>query len=199
MGEDCQVTSASSRLAAGAVVGAIAAVPATPLHRRIQSADRRALSWVVDHRGEAWRTPARRLTALAKPVVVLPVVAVSAACAGCRGVPATRIAHVLGVAGAGIAARRALADTVQRSRPPSDWWWQQPSGYSYPSKHVTWAVLGYGAAADLIGDDGLPARGLAIAVSTVVAGTRLVLAEHWPSDVLAAIALSVALRRLLGR
>jgi membrane-associated phospholipid phosphatase len=34
-------------------------------------------------------------------------------------------------------------------------------------------------------------------VSTVVAGTRLVLAEHWPSDVLAAVGLALAMRRLL--
>jgi membrane-associated phospholipid phosphatase len=64
---------------------------------------------------------------------------------------------------------------------------------------VTWAVLGYCAAADLVGDDRRAARGLATAVSTVVAGTRLVLAEHWPSDVLAAVALAQAMRRLLGR
>jgi membrane-associated phospholipid phosphatase len=191
------VTAEPSRLAAGAVVAAVASLPATPLRAPAQRADRSVLSWVVGRRPTAWRMPARRLTALAKPSAVVPVVAASAGWATYRGVPVTRVARVLGVAGAGIAARRALEESVRRSRPPSDWWWQQPSGYSYPSKHVTWSVLGYGAAADLVGDGRLPARGLATAVSTVVAGTRLVLAEHWPSDVLAAVGLALAMRRLL--
>jgi membrane-associated phospholipid phosphatase len=193
------VTAEPSRLAAGAVVAVVATGPATPLRDLVQRADRSVLSWVVDHRRTAWRTPARRLTALAKPAAVLPVVAASGGWASYRSVPGTRVAHVLGVAGAGITARRLLEKTVRRSRPPSEWWWQEPSGYSYPSKHVTWAVLGYAAAADLAGDGKLPARGFAIAVSTVVAGTRLVLAEHWPSDVLAAAGLALALRRLLSR
>jgi membrane-associated phospholipid phosphatase len=192
------VTARTSRLAAGAVVAAVASLPATPLRGPVQRADRSVLSRVVQRRPTAWRIPARRLTAVAKPSAVVPVLAVSAGWATYRGVPVTRVAHVLGVAGAGIAARRVLEESVRRSRPPSDWRWQQPSGYSYPSKHVTWSVLGYGAAADLVGDGHLPARGLATAVSTVVAGTRLVLAEHWPSDVLAAVGLALAVRRLLG-
>jgi undecaprenyl-diphosphatase len=193
------VTVRPSRLAAGAVAAAVASLPATPVRGVVERADRSVLSWLVHQRRTAWRIPARRLTSLAKPAAVVPVLAASAAWASYRGVPASRVAHVLGVAGAGIAARRALANTVRRSRPPSDWWWQQPSGYSYPSKHVTWSVLGYGAAADLVGDGRLPARSLATALSTVVAGTRLVLAEHWPSDVFAAVGLAVALRRLLRR
>jgi membrane-associated phospholipid phosphatase len=191
------VTTQPSRLAAGAVVGAVASLPATPLRGLAQRADRSMLSWVVGRRPTAWRLPARRLTALAKPSAVVPVLAASTAWATTTGVPITRVARVLGVAGVGIAARRALEETVRRSRPPSEWWWQEPSGYSYPSKHVTWAVLGYGAAADLVGAGPLPARGLATALSTVVAGTRLVLAEHWPSDVLAAAGLALAVRRLL--
>ena len=193
------VTVEASRLAAGAVVAAVASLPATPLRGPAQRADRSVLSWVVDRRPTAWQMPARRLTAVAEPSAVVPVVAASAGWASYCGVPRTRVAHVLGVAGAGLAARRLLEETVRRSRPPSEWWWQEPSGYSYPSKHVTWAVLGYAAAADLAGDGRLPARSLAIAVSTVVAGTRLVLAEHWPSDVIAAAGLALALRRLLSR
>jgi membrane-associated phospholipid phosphatase len=186
-----------ARLGAGTVVLTVVAGPATPLSDLAQRVDRSVLSWVVDHRPAAWRLPARRLTALAKPAVVLPVLSASAAWAAYTGVPLPRVARVLGVAGVGIAARRTLEETVRRSRPPQEWWWQQPSGYSYPSKHVTWAVLGYGAAADLIGDGRLPVRGLATALATTVAGTRLVLAEHWPTDVLAAAASALAVRRLL--
>ena len=189
--------SGAARLGAGAVVAAVVAGPATPVRDVVERADHRVLSWVVDRRPTAWRLPARRLTALAEPAVVLPVVAASAAWATCTGVPVARTARVLGIAGVGLAARRALEETVRRSRPPSEWWWQQPSGYSYPSKHVTWAALGYGAAADLVGDGRLPARSVATVVATSVAGTRLVLAEHWPSDVLAAAGLALAVRRLL--
>jgi membrane-associated phospholipid phosphatase len=187
----------AARLGAGAVVAAVVAGPATPARDLVERADHRVLSWVVDRRPAAWRLPARRLTALAEPSVVLPVVAVSAAWAAYTGVPVPRVARVLGIAGAGLAARRTLEETVRRSRPPSEWWWQQPSGYSYPSKHVTWGVLGYAAAADLVGDGRLPVRALATALATTVAGTRLVLAEHWPSDVLAATGLALAVRRLL--
>src|ERR1700712_2487123 len=102
-GEGATVTSVTtepSRLAAGAVIAIVATGPATPLRGLAQRADRSVLSWVVDHRRTAWRIPARRLTALAKSAAVVPVVAASAGWASYRGVPGTRVARVLGVAGA---------------------------------------------------------------------------------------------------
>jgi membrane-associated phospholipid phosphatase len=94
--------------------------------------------------------------------------------------------------------RRVIAEAVRRQRPPESWWWATPNGYSYPSRHVVWAVLGYGAAADLLGAGGARREVIALlrAPAVGVAATRVVLAVHWPSDVLAAAVFAASWRRL---
>lgn len=185
------------RWGAAVTLAVVALAPLTPAREPVQRRDRALLTAVVTRRSPGWVGPALRLTALAEPAVVLPVCAAAATAAHRRGVPPARSTRVLAGAAAGIAGRRLLAGAVRRQRPPSSWWWHTPSGYSYPSRHVTWAVLGYGAAADLLHLSGPADFLMRTGPTTAVAATRLVLAVHWPSDITAALAFAVAWRTLI--
>jgi undecaprenyl-diphosphatase len=188
------VTPRPSRAVAPAGVALVAVAPVLPGRRTVARLDRRLLAGVVARRPDGLRGPAVRLTALAEPAAVLPVCAVAAMRALGRGTPPREVVGPLVRAAAGIVLRRALAETVRRPRPPAGWWWHPPSGFSYPSRHVTWAALGFAVAADLCG--GGAYRAAADVVTAGVVATRVLLAVHWPSDVAAALLLAAAWRRL---
>lgn len=190
------LTGVRGRAGAAAVVAAVALAPLTPLRRPVQRLDRTALGALVERRPKRWQEPARRLTALAEPAIVLSACAVAAARALRHGTPAGSLARALASAAGGIAVRRALAESLHRARPPSGWWWDTPSGFSYPSRHVTWAMLGWGTAVALLVPEPAPRRIATAALTTTVAATRLLLAVHWPSDVAAAVAFSMSWRAL---
>lgn len=183
-----------SRAAGAAAVIGMALVPLAPGRSAVERADQRTLAALVAHRPDAVRPVATGVTTLSEPVVVVPVLAAAMARAARRGTPWLRVLATVGWAAAGIGLRRVLAQVVGRGRPPRSWWWHRPSGFSYPSRHVTWAVLGFGAAADLV--DGVPFRRAASALTCGAAGTRLLLAVHWPSDVAAALVFSAGWRAL---
>jgi membrane-associated phospholipid phosphatase len=183
------------------MLATVGCAPLTPIWPGVLRADDAVLTQVVLHRRTAWRRPAARVTEVAAPAVVMGVVAAAAVYARRREVSAASIRAPVSAAGFGIGLRRALAATVHRDRPTSAWWWSEPSGFSYPSRHVTWAVLGFGAAADLLAAAGAAqcsVRVVRVAPAAVVAATRVLLAVHWPSDVGAAVAFSVAYRELVG-
>jgi undecaprenyl-diphosphatase len=161
--------------------------------------DERVLATIVRHRRQTWRRPASALTELAAPLAVTVAVVACAGGAYRRQASRAAIGSVLARAGFGILTRRVLAEAVRRQRPPSTWWWAEPSGFSYPSRHTTWAVLGYAAAADLLELAGVPrsiARTTSVAAITTVAATRVLLAVHWTSDVAAAILYGASWRRV---
>jgi undecaprenyl-diphosphatase len=184
-----------------ASVVAVAAVPGLPAWAHVEQVDRAVLRAVVRRRPASSRRLSAVVTEVAAPPVVVAITSGTAAWAVHRAVAPSTVAGIAATAAAGIAARRALAEAVGRRRPPADWWWAQPSGHSYPSRHVTWAVLGFGAAADLLTASGAarPARAVRLAPVLLVAPTRLLLAVHWPSDVVAAVAFARAWRALAGR
>lgn len=165
-----------------------------PVRRR----ERALLAAAVARRSPAWRRPAKLLTDLAAPPVVAAAVATAAVWAVRRGVPTASALRTLAAAGVGIGLRRGLAEAVRRERPPAAWWWDAPTGHSYPSRHVTWAVLGYGAVADLLTAAGSPGGSSALRAipPAAVAVSRVVLAVHWPSDVLAGGVFASAWRQL---
>jgi undecaprenyl-diphosphatase len=83
---------------------------------------------------------------------------------------------------------------------------RRPRGYhgphpwrSFPSGHTAGtAALAFAAAAVLGGDDARRVGRVtvgALAVTAIVGGSRLVLDEHWPADVLAGAALGYAVAR----
>lgn len=181
------------------VLAAGALLPRTRVIDAVQDLDERLLTAVVARRRPGWRRPARLLTALAEPAPVVLLWSTAALWAWCRGVPAAVVLRAGTRAAAGIAARRALAEAVHRERPQRSWWWATPTGFSYPSRHVTWALLGFGAAADVLASAGADRRRIRTVVAGAITGvgaTRLVLALHWPSDVAAAIAMGDAWRTL---
>lgn len=184
-----------TRVAALAGLAAVAIAPLVPARRAVERMDRAVLEAVVARRPPDVRTPAVRLTEVAEPAVIVPLCAVAAAAALSRRTPPREVLARLGWAAAGVAVRRGLAETVRRGRPPAAWWWHAPSGFSYPSRHVTWAVLGFGVAADLHGG-GRPYRRATAALTVGTVATRVLLAVHWPSDVVAALLYAAAWRRL---
>jgi membrane-associated phospholipid phosphatase len=187
------------RLAAVTALVAVALLPRTRVLDAVQRIDDRLLTAVVRHRRPGWRGPARAGTALAEPPAVLLLGAVAGVVALRRGAPLAALLRTSARAGAGIAARRILAEVIRRPRPEPAWWWAEPTGFSYPSRHVTWALLGFCGAADLFiaaGSNRRLPRTLAAAGTALISATRVVLALHWPSDVAAATAAAVAWRTL---
>lgn len=112
----------------------------------------------------------------------------------CRGRVGTLdvVAHVASTIGG----RAALARVIQRPRPPRDRWQETPSGFSFPSRHTTWAAL---AACELV--EALPPQahrwariGAVMGVATVGV-SRVWLGVHWPSDVAGAVLWTLACRK----
>lgn len=88
----------------------------------------------------------------------------------------------------GVLARAVLARCIRRPRPPRSWWRTEPHGWSFPSRHVTHAVLITG----LLSEETGPTRPVryttaVAAVAAVVGASRVRLGVHWPSDVLGAL------------
>jgi membrane-associated phospholipid phosphatase len=87
----------------------------------------------------------------------------------------------------------ALKQVVRRPRPES-------AAFAFPSGHATAAAAFFGAAIYLAGS--LPGRARAVVRAVAILGivlvglARIVLRAHWPSDVLAGIALGLALASL---
>lgn len=178
------------------LVGVIAAPVACRGHDA--GFDRRLVRFLVDHRRPEVAGPTRRLAELGSPAPVSTAVVTAAAIALANGVRPRTVGLQMGRAAAGVAGRRMIAEMIRRHRPPESWWWEDPSGFSYPSRHVTWAALGYGAATDLIAGSRRFGAVHVCAAGAIgaVASTRLVLAVHWPTDVLAAAAYAWGWRRL---
>jgi membrane-associated phospholipid phosphatase len=179
------------------VLLAVVAAPLALDRARLERAERAALGVVVRRRSATWRCPVRAATRLGEPLAVGGTVLGAVLWSRQRGAqPPVTSALIRGAAG--ILLRRALADAIRRGRPPTAWWWDEPSGFSYPSRHVTWAVLGYGTAADLLraGGSTTRVRYLMAAPPGLVAISRIVLAVHWPSDVAAAAVFGIGWRHL---
>jgi membrane-associated phospholipid phosphatase len=93
---------------------------------------------------------------------------------------------------AGMAARKAFADRVRRPRPPAAWWQETPTGWSFPSRHVTNATLGLAALADACqASRRRHAWRLALGLSGVVGWSRVRLGVHWPTDAVSGLLFAV--------
>ena len=96
---------------------------------------------------------------------------------------ATSRGPALRVAG-GAAARQVFALAVGRPRPPQDRWQTLPKGPSFPSRHVTHAVLGAWVVADEVPAPRALRLTAVVAVAAAVGRARVRLGVHWPTDVL---------------
>ena len=105
-------------------------------------------------------------------------------------------------AGLGFAAATGVKQLTARARPPSAGWADAVSGYSFPSGHATSATAGYLVLAVLVSGLMRTARrrvavlSAGIAIAFLVGASRVVLAVHWPTDVIAGWALGSAVAAL---
>jgi membrane-associated phospholipid phosphatase len=91
-----------------------------------------------------------------------------------------------------------IKQLTARARPPSVHWASTAHGFAFPSGQATTATAGHLVLAVLI--SGLmptarrrrAVRGAGIAVAFLVGASRIVLAVHWPTDVIAGWALGTA-------
>lgn len=158
------------------------------------------LSWFLTHRTDRLNTVATVLTQLGSPVASA-VASAAVAVLLWRSGGARVGGWVLGGAVAAGAVILVAKVVVGRDRPPVIDRLAQETGPSFPSGHVTGALVLYGAVAVLLHARVRTATsravvlgvGLAVAATAVV---RLYLGVHWLSDVLAAVLLGGALLAL---
>ncbi len=153
-------------------------------------------------------TPARLLSVAGLALVVVPVAAVTAWDQLRRGRALLGWWLLLTLV-AGWLATWGLKELVARDRPPTNGLLWQATTASFPSGHASVAVYGYGALAVLAwwvlreGRRGWVVASLAL-LGVGIAASRLVLAVHWTTDVVAgyltgAVVLMLTTTWLVGR
>jgi len=157
-------------------------------------ADVRAHATVVDHHGLL--TSARWLTNLGAPYVVDAVAAVAAVALWLAGRRRAAL-YVVGVRVIALVVESSVKLLVARSRPALAHPVAHATGYSFPSGHATGAASLYLPLA-LVACTVLPGRvaraiviSVAVLICLVVATTRVLLGVHYPSDVIAGLAIGV--------
>ncbi|OUS89643.1 phosphatase [Rhodococcus sp. NCIMB 12038] len=168
----------------------------------VTTADPVVLGWFADHRSEWVTGPAIAITDAGGPVGTVLMAVVLGALLSRRArslVPGLILIGTVGVAAAASTVTKAV---VGRSRPPIVSQVLLETDHSFPSGHVTGAMVLFTMVAVILGY-GSPAarRGLllvaAFTVTVVVAVTRLYLGEHWLTDVIGGILLG-GLAALIG-
>lgn len=110
---------------------------------------------------------------------------VAAGLARAQGAEAPLRTSALSAAG-GHLAGATLSRVVRRERPPSA---EQDDSFSFPSTHAASAF----AVAAALGGKAPQLRGALLTGATVVAASRLVLGDHYPTDVIAGAVLGLAI------
>jgi len=178
------VTRARGRQGAIVAFTAAGCLAAAAGHGWLGDADRRIFEAIRARRGATAISVARRVSALAEPRVVYPLLLLAGAGAARRGDWRRACAPCLVVA-SGAAVRRLLADAIARPRPPEEAWLAEPEGFSLPSRHTTLAVLAVGAGARALGLRGIAAGAAPLVAAAGVGASRVCLGVHWPADVAA--------------
>jgi membrane-associated phospholipid phosphatase len=150
-------------------------------------------------RGSLAAHAARSLTSLGDTIPLLTILIVAGVLAPVRWGGGWRLLALPCVSAAlGYAASSGIKLAVGRSRPPESGWVGTAHGYAFPSGHATSATAGYLVLAVLVAGLMPTARrrmavfSAGIAVALLVGASRVVLAVHWPTDVIAGWALGAA-------
>ncbi len=168
-------------------------------HNGLSSTDPAHLRWFIEHRPAALVSAARVATNVGSPIA-LAIVAVGAAVLlwmrGQRLLLALAPGIALGLAGLAAAVGKVI---VGRGRPPVPLHLIAESDPSFPSGHATDAAAVYVTLALVVAVFVLRGPIVRVAVvfgagllSLAVGASRLVLGVHWPSDVIAGLALGAA-------
>jgi membrane-associated phospholipid phosphatase len=144
----------------------------------------RMLDWLHRRTPQAAVPLARAATLLGETPVVWTAVGASALLAGARSGRWGPLLRPICTLAAAAAARRALAEVIDRRRPPARLWRAHWSGPSFPSRHTTLGTVGAGLVAGAVAP-GPGTRAVACSAAVLVGLSRLVLGVHWPSDVVA--------------
>jgi membrane-associated phospholipid phosphatase len=191
------VTAARRIPGAVAAFAAVAVLASATAGGWAADADRALFEQVRARRGKAGIVIARRISALAEPAVVYPVLAVAGAAAARRAGWRHGWEPCLMVA-SGAVLRRCAARVIARPRPPEQAWLAKPEGFSLPSRHTTLAVLAVGACVRAAGIRGAPARAAPLLAAAGVGASRVYLGVHWPADVIAGWLFAEGWLRLTG-
>jgi len=151
---------------------------------RAAQADRAVFRRVQARRTRPGIALARRVSALAEPEVVYPLLVIAGVCAARRAGWRRACEPCLVVAG-GALLRRRLSEVIARQRPPATAWLTVPEGFSMPSKHTTLAALAAGACVRAAGAGDPAAHAAVLLAAGGVGAGRVCLGVHWPSDVIA--------------
>ena len=160
-------------------------------------ADPHVTAWVIAHR-TGWLTSVLSvLTWLGSTAVIIP----AGLAAGLYFLIRRRTWRPLALLAAAVAGAIGLYDIVKplvgRPRPPAAIWIGHYTGAAFPSGHATQSAAFYAMLAIVLGA-GLSARGRAILWSAaalvllIVGASRIYLAAHWLTDVLAGYALGAS-------
>jgi undecaprenyl-diphosphatase len=166
-------------------------------------ADPHVTAWVIAHR-TGWLTSALQvLTWLGSTAVIIP----AGLAVGLYFLFRRRTWQPLALLAAAVAGAIGLYGIVKplvgRPRPPAAIWIGHYTGAAFPSGHATQSAAFYAMLAIVLGA-GLSARGRAILWSAaalvvlIVGASRIYLAAHWLTDVLAGYALGAFRRNLIG-
>jgi membrane-associated phospholipid phosphatase len=160
-------------------------------------ADQAVFEHVRARRSRTGIVLAGRVSALAEPAVVYPLLAAA-------GVHAARTAGwrracepCLVVAG-GALVRRLLSQVIARPRPPSGAWLAEPEGFSLPSRHTTLAALAAGVCVRAAGAGAPAGQAAPLLAAAGIGASRVYLGVHWPSDVIAGWLFAEGWLRLTG-
>ena len=160
-------------------------------------ADPHVTAWVIAHR-TGWLTSALSvLTWLGSTAVIIPL----GLAAGLYFLIRRRTWQPLALLAAATAGAIGLYDIVKplvgRPRPPAAIWIGHYTGAAFPSGHATQSAAFYAMLAIVLGA-GLSSRGRAILWSAaalvvlIIGASRIYLAAHWLTDVLAGYALGAS-------
>lgn len=159
----------------------------------LASVDPAVDGWIVAVRPAGVVTTAVVASTAGQPAVVIAVLVVAAAVTAWRARSWAPVA-----VGAGAVALLGVVDNgvkviVARARPPEVWHAMPAHGLSFPSGHALWSAGVLLLVVVLVG----PVRArpavavIALLAVVVISGSRLVVAVHYPSDVLAGWCLAV--------
>lgn len=144
----------------------------------------RMLDWVRRRAPRGAVPLARAISRLGATPPVWTAVGASALLAGIRTRRWGPLLHPICTLAAASTARRALAEVINRARPPERLWQAPWSGPSFPSRHTTLGTVGAALVAGALAPGSRASR-VVWPVAGAIGISRLVLGVHWPSDVLA--------------
>ncbi|GAA2755514.1 bifunctional DedA family/phosphatase PAP2 family protein [Actinopolymorpha rutila] len=172
-------------------------------HEELATIDPTVHAWVLHHR-VAWLNDVLRVvTWLGSNLVLLPGLVIAAVVLVRRRRSWGPAITIVAVYGSAVLVHAVVRQWAHRARPPAADWLSGAGGWSYPSGHTIQATAAWGIVAILaMAHVSVRTRALLASVAAtvvlLVSASRIYLGVHWPTDVLASLALGVGLLSVYG-